>query len=158
MVTSPIRTFVACNSSVIRVSGEAFQPRPRHGFLQVLARRVNLDQEPSLTRIGPPGRIHDHQIGPQSLAMLGHDGLEGLLDALALGDHLVGKLQHILQHELDPGHVDGPIRPPALLAILPFLVSQADSAVEIRVVGQEPLGKCPHQHRQGKKRAGDLDQ
>ncbi len=84
--------------------GRCLPVRPGTGFLQVLARRVDLDQQPSLTRIGPPGRIHDHQIGPQGLAMLGDDGLERLLDALALGDHLVGKLQHLLQHELDPGH------------------------------------------------------
>ena len=158
LVTSPSRTSVACSSSIIRVAGDAFQCRPAIGFSRFCSRRIDLDQQPGLPGTGHALGVADDHIGPERLAVLRDRGLERLGNVLTFRQHLIGQPERLLEHEANPLPVDRRSWRVAVPIVLPLVERQPQHPDMIRVVGVEPLGEDPLQHRHREERAGDLDQ
>jgi hypothetical protein len=115
-----------------------------------------------LPGVRPTLRIPDDEVRSEGLPVLGDRRLERLGDVLTFGQDVIRQSEPQLDHVIDPGLMDCRVRPLAILVIFPLIERQPKVPDQLfplgRIVFVEPLRKDPLQHRDRKKRPGNLDQ
>ena len=133
-------------------AGRGFPTRAGGGFFQVLIGRVVLNEEQGLL-VGVA--VFQDEIGPQRLAVVGHDGFHARRDGLTLHEKFRRVFQHVGEDVPNPSVMNSGLR---RAAFEPIFVGFAQAGGFGGVTLFQALREDAQQHRHGQEWPGGFDE